>query len=408
MRIIPGNAQHIGSRKEQQDDFGFSDIGNVTFINHGGILAVIADGMGGLARGREASLIAKQAMLQEYDRKSVHKTVPQALIRALSVANAAVVEMASKAGLEGQTGSTLVAAVIKDDELHWVSVGDSRIYLYRRGQLIQLTTDHDYGRQLAQEVAAGNLSPAVAAAHPQRQALTSYLGLPFLSEINRNEDPVILEEGDRILLCSDGLYKTVPEDEIVKFLDRESQPAADGLVEATLARGRTNQDNVTVAILACEPDVEISGFRYVMSSLAFYGKLILIILILLLFLGGGAYLAARYYYPSLLAGPAEPPASEAAPTGSRAATPAPDLAQRVANLEIQMEQIQKSLAELGSRTGAPAAAREQGVPVPASPAPGAVKTGNTPDPETIGDHQKSRTKKGPKRKKRGQVEPKTP
>ena len=69
MQIIPGNAQHIGSRKEQQDDFGFSDIDNVTFINHGGVLAVIADGMGGLARGREASLIAKQTMLQEYDRK---------------------------------------------------------------------------------------------------------------------------------------------------------------------------------------------------------------------------------------------------------------------------------------------------------------------------------------------------
>ena len=220
-------------------------------------MAVIADGMGGLARGREASLIAKQTMLQEYDRKSVKKTVPQALIRALSVANAAVVEMARQAGLEGQTGSTLTAAVIKDDELHWVSVGDSRIYLYRRGQIIQLTTDHDYARQLAQEVALGNLSAAEAATHPQRQALTSYLGLPFLSEIDRNEDPVILEEGDRILLCSDGLYKTIPDAEIVKFLDREPQPAAEALIEATLARGKTNQDNVTVAILACEPDLEI-------------------------------------------------------------------------------------------------------------------------------------------------------
>ena len=228
MQIIPGNAQHIGSRKEQQDDFGFSDIDNVTFINHGGVLAVIADGMGGLARGREASLIAKQTMLQEYDRKSVKKTVPQALIRALSVANAAVVEMARKAGLEGQTGSTMTAAVIKDDELHWVSVGDSRIYLYRRGEIIQLTTDHDYARELAQEAALGNISPEEAAAHPQRQALTSYLGLPFLSEIDRNEDPVILEAGDRILLCSDGLYKTIPEDEIVKFLDRRPQPAAEG------------------------------------------------------------------------------------------------------------------------------------------------------------------------------------
>lgn len=374
MQIIPGNAQHIGSRKEQQDDFGFSDIGNVTFINHGGVLAVIADGMGGLARGREASLIAKQTMLQEYDRKSVKKTVPQALIRALSVANAAVVEMARKAGLEGQTGSTMTAAVIKDDELHWVSVGDSRIYLYRRGQIIQLTTDHDYARQLAQEVAAGNLSAAAAAAHPQRQALTSYLGLPFLSEIDRNEDPVILEEGDRILLCSDGLYKTIPEAEMVRFLDREPQPAADGLIEATLALGKTNQDNVTVAILACEPDLEISAFRYVMSFIELYGKLILIILILGLFLGGGAYLAARYYYPSR-------PQTQEAETDSQ-------------SLKFPDFTGPPLVGESPAAPGPPVA------PAPPAP-PGALKMGTDPDPGTIEEeHPKVPHKKGPKKKKR--------
>jgi serine/threonine protein phosphatase PrpC len=370
MQIIPGNAQHIGSRKEQQDDFGFSDIDNVTFINHGGVLAVIADGMGGLARGREASLIAKQAMLQEYDRKSVKKTVPQALIRALSVANAAVVEMARRAGLEGQTGSTLTAAVIKDDELHWVSVGDSRIYLYRRGQIIQLTTDHDYARQLAQEVASGNLSAAEAAAHPQRQALTSYLGMPFLSEIDRNEDPVILEEGDRILLCSDGLYKTIPEAEIVKFLDREPQPAVEGLIEATLARGKTNQDNVTVAILACEPDVEISPFRYMMSFAELYGKLILIILILGLVLGGAAYFAEPYYYPYI--------------THTKYA-------------------VTDRLVDEFPAVPAPAV-----VPAPAAPA-GALKTGNDIPPEmTEEEKRKGRGKKFSKKRKRSQVEPKTP
>ena len=125
--------------------------------------------------------------------------------------------MARQAGLEGQTGSTLAAAVIKDDELYWVSVGDSRIYLYRRGEMTQLTTDHDYARELAREAALGNISPEEAATHPQRQALTSYLGLPFLSEIDRNEDPIILEPGDRILLCSDGLYKTIPDEEISQF-----------------------------------------------------------------------------------------------------------------------------------------------------------------------------------------------
>jgi serine/threonine protein phosphatase PrpC len=296
MRITPGNAQHIGSRKEQQDDFGFSDIDNVAFVNHGGVLAVVTDGMGGLAQGQEASQIAKQTMLREYEEKSTKKTIPQALIRALSVANAKVLELAKQAGLEGQTGTTLVAAVINDSELYWVSVGDSRIYLYRQGEMIQLTTDHDYGRQLDQEAALGQISPDEAAAHPQRQALISYLGLPFLSEIDRNEDPVILEAGDRILLCSDGLYKTIPGEEIVKFLDRDPQQAAEGLIEATLARGKTNQDNVTVAILACEPDLEIDSFSYLMSFIELYGKIILIILMVVIGLGSAAYLAAQYYH----------------------------------------------------------------------------------------------------------------
>jgi len=296
MRIIPGNAQHIGSRKEQQDDFGFSDMDNVAFVNHGGVLAVVTDGMGGLARGRQASLIAKQALLQEYDRKSIKKTIPQALVRALAVANARVVEMARQSGLEGQTGTTLAAAVINDNELHWVSVGDSRIYLYRRGELLLLTTDHDYGRQLDQEAALGQITPAEAAAHPQRQALTSYLGLRFLSEIDRNEEPLIIEVGDRILLCSDGLYKTVPEEEMVRFLDQAPQDAADGLIAATLARGKTNQDNVTVAILACELDVEIGSFRYLMSFIELYGKAMLIILILALGLGGAVYFVAPHYF----------------------------------------------------------------------------------------------------------------
>jgi len=295
MHIIPGNAQHIGSRKEQQDDFGFSDIGDVAFVKHGGVLAVVTDGMGGLAQGREASLIAKQAMLREYEEKSVNKTIPQALIRALSVANAKVVELAKQAGMEGQIGTTLTAAVIKDDELYWASVGDSRIYLYREGELIQLTTDHDYARELAREVALGRINPEEAATHPQRQALTSYLGLSFLHEIDRNEDPVILEASDRIMLCSDGLYKTLPEEEMVKLLDREPQQAADSLIEATLAQGKTTQDNVTVAILACEPELEIGVFNYWFSIINFYGKLLIIILIVLLGLGGAAYVTTKYF-----------------------------------------------------------------------------------------------------------------
>jgi len=256
MRIIPGNAQHIGSRKEQQDDFGFSDTTDIAFISHGGVLALVTDGMGGLSQGREASLLAKRTMLQQYAEKSVDETVPQALKKALEAANSSVVEMARQGDLEGETGTTLAAAVIKDEELYWISVGDSHIYLYRRGEMCQLSTDHDYARQLSLEVAKGSISPEEAANHPQRRALTSYLGHPNLEDIDRNEDPIILQPGDRILLCSDGLYKTLHEEEIVRLIEQHPQHAAEELIGLTLARGKTNQDNVTVAMLACESEME--------------------------------------------------------------------------------------------------------------------------------------------------------
>ena len=217
MRIVPGNAQHLGSRQEQQDDFGFSDTDDLSFIMHGGVLALVTDGMGGLAQGREASLIAKQTMLRQYEEKSVSETIPQALIKALDAANARVVEMARQVGLEGQMGTTLAAAVIKDDGLYWISVGDSRIYLCRKGEMTQLTTDHDYANHLVQEVELGNLSPEAAATHPQRHALTSHLGLRHLREIDRNENPINLEPGDRILLCSDGLYRTLPQGKLLGY-----------------------------------------------------------------------------------------------------------------------------------------------------------------------------------------------
>jgi serine/threonine protein phosphatase PrpC len=254
MPIIPGNAQHIGSRLEQQDDFGFTDTENVTFVDHGGVLAIITDGMGGLSQGREASLLAKITMLANYEQKSVDETIPQRLLDSLLAANAKVVEMAEHAGLVGQIGTTLAAAVVRNTELYWIAVGDSHIYLYRQGKIKQLNADHDYARHLALAVAQGKISQEDAAAHPQRHALTSYLGLVELEEIEGNETPVVLEPGDQILLCSDGLYKTIAEQEIVSVLDQHPQAAAERLIDLTLAREKLHQDNVTVAILAFEAE----------------------------------------------------------------------------------------------------------------------------------------------------------
>ncbi|MBM4287155.1 MAG: serine/threonine protein phosphatase [Deltaproteobacteria bacterium] len=324
MKVVPGNAQHIGSRQEQQDDFGFSNLGNVSFVSHGGVLAILTDGMGGLAQGREASRIAKMIMLQQYEAKSEEESVPEALLRALLSANDGVVEIGRETGQEDEIGTTLAAAVVKDKELYWISVGDSRIYLWRQGELTQLTTDHDYARELEFEVAAGNLSQEEADAHPDRRALTSYLGLTELPEIDRNVLPIPVEPGDRILLCSDGLYNILGENEIAAWLEGDPQEAAEALVDEVVARNQRHQDNITVAILGCEPE----WFTWQWLGRQNFGRwLALGVLIGLLGLGGGWYLAHRYFGlpEKSLAPSAKPPAEvqPAAPTTESPAIPAP-------------------------------------------------------------------------------------
>ena len=252
MHTIPGNAQHIGARREQQDDFGFSDLDDCNFISHGGVLAIVADGMGGLAMGRDASRLAKQTMLEEYEAKAPEESIPEALRRALEAANSAVYELSRQTGQEGEVGTTLVAAVIKDHDLYWVSVGDSRIYLYRQEELCQLTTDHDYARELARMAEAGRITWEEASRDPNRRALTSYLGLPHLAEVDHCTQPVPLEEGDRILLCSDGLYGSLATGEMAALLETNAQESAELLIEAALTKQKASQDNLTVAILACE------------------------------------------------------------------------------------------------------------------------------------------------------------
>jgi len=253
MIVLPGNCQYIGARSSQQDAFGFSDKDDLAFVAHGGVLAVVADGMGGMAHGGEASHMAVRAFLHAYMAKSADETVPAALHRALDEANQAVISLAYQADAE-DVGTTLVAAVIHGDALHWVSVGDSRLYLWRDRQLTQLNADHIYANDLDRDAANGNISREDAENHPERRSLTSYLGLTRLDLIDHNPQPFPLFGGDRILLCSDGLYVALVESEIAPLFNRDAQQAAEDLVALVLAKNRPGQDNLTVAILACESD----------------------------------------------------------------------------------------------------------------------------------------------------------
>jgi protein phosphatase len=252
VKVVPGNFQAVGDRKEQQDAFGFTDKDDAAFVAHGGVLAVVADGMGGMALGRQASQRAVSTILKAYTAKSQDETIPVVLTRALRAANAEVVALAEEANLTGNVGTTMVAAVVHDGHLDWVSVGDSHLYLYRAGELTQLSTDHVYATVLNEAVRDGRLSQAEADCHPERQSLTSYVGVSDLTEIDSGSGE--LHVGDRLLLCSDGLYGALSDSEMARELHGDPHQAAEELINQALAKGHAHQDNLTAVVMAWETD----------------------------------------------------------------------------------------------------------------------------------------------------------
>lgn len=237
-----------------------SDIGRVRTDNEdsaiaGRHLAAVADGMGGHAAGEVASQVAIAA-LRALDEDPVEGDVLDALRAAVLAANDHVRKLVDgDIALDGM-GTTLTALLAANDRLGLVHVGDSRAYLLRDGRLTQITRDQTYVQLLVDE---GRLSPADALVHPQRNVL-----LQALSG-GQELEPVLsvreARDGDRWLLCTDGLSGVVSLDDMTESLglpDREQ--AANRLVDLALQAGAP--DNVTVVVAdlvdedVAEPDAE--------------------------------------------------------------------------------------------------------------------------------------------------------
>lgn len=250
LKVITGGAQHIGAREQQQDAYAYFTKEDAEVIARLGVFAVLADGMGGFAMGQEASQLAIETFQSSYKGRAADESVSKALMRALQSANSEVFELAKENDLEWNVGTTLIAAVIQEGQLNWISVGDSRIFLYRGGMITQLTRDHIYANQLNEQVNAGELTIEEAHSHPERRLLTSYLGIPQLNEIDINRVPFTLQTGDWILLCSDGLYEELSVGLLVEAFLLTPEAAAKYIVKRIINEQKPYQDNATIVILA--------------------------------------------------------------------------------------------------------------------------------------------------------------
>ena len=241
--ISPYNAQHIGKRSEQQDSFMYSDILNRGERQRFGAVAVIADGMGGMENGRLSGKTATEVFMEVY-KKEVDNIpdINKRMIYAAHCANEAVSAL-------GNAGSTLCAAVIKDWQLHWLSIGDSRIYLYRNKTLRRLNKEHNYEAVLNEKVLKGEISLADAVSNPDRAALTSYLGIPELKEIDICTEKFPLFCGDSVMLCTDGLYRELSDEEMAYILTNGDETVCEQLIRAALNKNDKFQDNITITLM---------------------------------------------------------------------------------------------------------------------------------------------------------------
>ena len=174
----------------------------------------------------------------------------QLLLKTLYAANGAVNHLL---GVEriGQCGSTLVLGLLKDGNFHFLSVGDSRICLYRDGILTQLNREHNYEQELELRAVNGEGTLEEAKTHPRAAGLTSYLGMGQLKLLDQPSAPVEVRPGDRFLLMSDGVYNALTGQELCQALALEAQAAADAIGQAIAEKHWPGQDNYTAVILQC-------------------------------------------------------------------------------------------------------------------------------------------------------------
>jgi len=207
-----------------------------------GNLFVVADGMGGRSSGEVASQLAVNTVIEEYytDTKD---DIPDNLTLAIKAANKAICQEADEVPSHRGMGTTVVAAVVREQELYVANVGDSRAYLVHDAGIEQLTLDHSW---VEEEVQAGRMTPEQAKDHPQRNLLTRVLGVDRKVEVDIFQRE--LRRGDIVVLCSDGLSEYVEVDELrTEVSQQPAKLAAKQL--AKLANDRGGSDNISVIVV---------------------------------------------------------------------------------------------------------------------------------------------------------------
>ena len=242
MKFTVYQSSHVGGRKYNQDMVAHA------YTEHA-LLLVLADGMGGHQHGEVAAQIAIHTYTQAFIKHAQPRVPePQTFLRAvMQQAHDTIIRFASEQKLGGNPGSTCVAALVQDGQVHWAHAGDSRLYLLRDGNIAAVTHDHSLVQQWAD---LGIISPAEMKTHPERNKILNCLGGVKDMFFVESSPSVPLLDGDILLLCSDGLWSPLQDEEVASGFTAVPLPLGlAALIDTALLRDGPRADNTTAIAL---------------------------------------------------------------------------------------------------------------------------------------------------------------
>lgn len=230
------------------------------FRTRHGAVWMVCDGMGGHAAGEKAAELAVRAVA-EYFHRAPEKPPPVLLEEALYEANHAIYTVAQAQPQYRKMGTTCVIALYQNERVYYAHAGDSRLYHYRASKLKQMTLDHSYVQFL---ISQGLLTPEDAEYHPRRHVILRALGISPRPEPEIAPEPLLVQPGDILLLCSDGLTSMVPDSEIEAILNLrlELRHRANELIRAANDAGGVDNISVILVEFSDKPALSLTSTNH--------------------------------------------------------------------------------------------------------------------------------------------------
>lgn len=234
-----GNAQIIGTREKQDDSFA-------TGIMPYGVMAIVADGIGGYINGNLASKIAVETYLDEFERRNATDNISYYFQTSAVLSNSRIRDEFG----EARGGTTVVAVVLTEGKMYWTSVGDSNIAVIRNKRLIEINRKENVKNWLEDQYLAGAINKEAAMGGPMDKRLVNYLGYDGFKKASESDRPILLRKKDQILIYSDGV-EVIGQIELENIMSRKgtAQAKAEMIMEAIENKRVNSKDNSTIIIL---------------------------------------------------------------------------------------------------------------------------------------------------------------